>query len=180
MQHFSLIRLRLSSCTSPPRVDDDGGFRPRASRLPQPEKTPARNRCRNRVSESQSVLQRKSRRARHRRAKRLHHRRANRSSTVHQIACCFERDGESFDRFGSFATPGSAVPVSPLPSHRCTAIDRASTPSSTRHRSGIRSRVSRRSCVPFSDRSSRSSTGRDSPPAGTAGRDRSAARDDLR
>jgi hypothetical protein len=51
-------------------------------------------------------------------------------------------------------------------------------PSSAHRRSGIRSRVSRRSYVLFSDRSSRSSTGKDFLPAGTSDRDRSVVRGD--
>ena len=53
-------------------------------------------------------------------------------------------------------------------------------PSSARHRSDIRSHASRRSYVPSSDRSSRSSTGKDFLPAGTSDRDRSVVLDDLR
>ena len=54
-----------------------------------------------------------------------------------------------------------------------SALDRVS-PTTTRRLTGTRSRASRRSCVPSSGRSSRSSTGTGSPPAGTALRSRSA------
>jgi len=85
-----------------------------------------------------------------------------------------------------FASGGSA------PNHNCrglgrrhphqrvripTAFNRSApgiTPSSVHRRSDIRSLASRRSCVPSSGRSSRSSTGTGFPRSGTADRGRSA------
>lgn len=84
-----------------------------------------------------------------------------------------------------FAFPGTGRLLSPL-TMRFASVRTPDTlpllliPSSARRRSGIRSHVSRRSCAPSSDRSSRSSRGRDSPPAGTSDRDRSAVRGDSR
>ena len=54
------------------------------------------------------------------------------------------------------------------------------TPRTARRRSGTRSRASRRSCVPSSGRSSRSSTGTGFPRSGTARPGRSAGSDGCR
>lgn len=91
MQHFSLIRLRLSSCSSTARR------RCRRIQAARSALRAVRNQKKRRHKagvgiqflKNQEVFQRKSRLARRRRTKRPSHRRANRSSTVHQIGAAF-------------------------------------------------------------------------------------------
>ena len=131
---------------------------------------------------NQQVFQRKCHLSRPSRDQRQNHRRSIASSTVHQcwlqplrFAVLF-LVGLSPTRVTGFRLQFVSPPISRSSKKPyCLVI-----PSSVRHPSGIRLRVSRRSCVPSSDRSSRSSTGRDSLPVGTSDRVRSAARAGLR
>jgi hypothetical protein len=178
MQHFSLIRLRPLFLKSPPRVGSEGG----------PGRA-LRRRCEPR---SQKKRRQQSRRG----------------NTVSENPTGFSKKKPPCPTESSTAAESQKIesfvycPLSSVVASRfCSLFPlyrwrvdcylsirlKLSTrdrffiiPSSVHHRSGIRSLESRRSCAPSSDRSSRSSTGRDSLPAGTADRVRSAVRDDSR
>ena len=188
MQHFSLIRLRLSSCASRPRVG-----RGAEVHVPHTHSTGAATAVAKKnaghkagvgiqFQKNQQVFQGKRHLSRPSRDQRKNHRRSIASSTVHQcwlqplrFAVLF-LVGLSRTRFIDFRLQFVSSPIS----HSGEKPYRLLIPSSARHRSDIRSPVSQRSCVPSSDRSSRSSTGRDFLPGGTSHRVRSAARAGLR
>jgi hypothetical protein len=179
MQHFSLIRLRLSSCESPPRVGGDGGrYRAltRRSDVRSQKKRRQQSRRGNTVSENPTGFSKKK----------PPYPTASGSAAKSQKSESFvycPLSSVLTSRFCSRFLWDLAMRSRLLSRHPLQFLDTGSLlfiPSSVHHRSGIRLHVSRRSCVLFSDRSSRSSTGRDSLPAGTSDPDRSVVPGDLR